>query len=96
MEPKEQKIAPTINACIIDFENGTNYFNDVQVIRLHSEDYRVMIMSDHTPMIGELNGDILILKDDEEVVIEHVHGFYMHLNNHFRFIQSGIEVTKEM
>ena len=77
-----------IEVSIISFDKGLISFDNVQAIRVHSKDYRLLIMSDHAPILGEIDGDIIVLQEDGEKKIEDVNGFFTHINNHFKFIQS--------
>lgn len=80
---------------LFDIENGMREYQDVKMIKLKSSHYQLMILSDHTPLIGELDGTILILNKEEEIKLSHIKGFYSCLDNEFHFIQSGENYIEE-
>lgn len=76
-----------ITADILSFEKGTEHYEGLKAIRLNSEKYKLLIMSDYLPMIGELKGDmILVPAEGKEILYRNVSGFYRHSRNEFEFI----------
>lgn len=79
-----------IIADVLSFENGMEHYDHVNRIRLNSKDYKLLIMSDYIPMIGELKGDMIItMGDGTEKLYTNIHGFYRHAHNEFEFILKG-------
>ena len=76
-----------ITADILSFEKGAEHYENLKAIKLNSDRYKLLIMSDYLPMIGELNGDmILVPESGEEVVYRRISGYYRHSHNEFEFI----------
>lgn len=78
-----------IEVSIISFEQGLQSFAHAEVIRIHSKDYKLMIMQDHAPILGEVDGDIIILEKEKETKMEGIKGFFTLIDNHFKFIRSN-------
>lgn len=83
----EKELNKKIDVRIIDFEYGMRHYDNINAIRIHDEKYRLLIMSDHAPILGEVNGSLYLLNDDEEIVLKDIHGFFSHVNNQFKIIQ---------
>ena len=79
-----------ISADILSFEKGMEHFEGINRIRLSSDKYKLLIMSDYLPMIGELHGDMtIVFGEDNEKTYRNIHGFYRHAHNEFEFILKG-------
>lgn len=84
---KKALIKKQITADILSFEKGAEHYNELKAIKLNSDRYKLLIMSDYLPMIGELKGDmILVPVEGQEIVYKNITGFYLHSNNKFEFI----------
>jgi hypothetical protein len=44
------------------------------------------MMVDYMPVVGELEGKLVIVSDDEEVSFEDIRGFYVMKNNVFKLL----------
>jgi hypothetical protein len=75
-----------IEAIIISFRNGSQIYHNVKLIRLLSKDYNLLMMVDYMPVVGEVNGKIVIVSDNEEVTFDHIQGFYVMKNNVFKLL----------
>lgn len=64
-------------------EKGLEEFEKVRFVRLISKGYNLLIMADYLPVIGELNGSVSFLTEDEEYERKHLKGYFMHKNNEF-------------
>lgn len=76
----------SITARIIDYDKGMNVLQNIKGIRIHSKDYVLLIMEDYVPTLGKLDGRIVFLTNDDEIVYENVKGFYKHQFNEFTIL----------
>lgn len=76
-------ITPTniIQVRVVDFPNGLRVFDNVLMARLKSSGYNLLVMADHIPVIGEVDGSIELVFDDDIVKFDDVRAFYMHRAN---------------
>ena len=72
----------------LNLENGTKQYDNIKAVRIHSEKYRLLIMKDHAPILGQIKGSIYLLTDDNEIVFNDVHGFFTNIKNNFKFIEN--------
>ena len=75
-----------IEVIVISFESGYQIFHNVNLIRLKSKKYNLLIMIDYMPVVGELDGDISIVSETDEIKLENVQGFYVMKNNVFKLL----------
>ena len=75
-----------IEVIIISFQNGYQIFHNVKLIRLKSKKYNLLIMVDYMPVVGEVDGDISIVSDNEEIRLDNIQGFYVMKNNVFKLL----------
>lgn len=77
---KETYISPIkpIQVRVVGFSNGLSTYENVQLARLISKKYNILIMAGHVPVIGQLSGDLEIVMKDEVKRIENIEAFYMH------------------
>lgn len=71
----------TIQVRVVNFSNGLRVFEEVQMVRIKSGNYTLLVMADHIPVIGEINGNIEIVMKDEIKEFENVEAFYMERAN---------------
>lgn len=81
MEERELK------AILFRLKEGKKQYDKVKMIRLKSKDVNLLLMLDHAPVIGELNGTMSIVCEEEEYEFEAIHGFFHLRNNEFHFLQ---------
>lgn len=98
MKEKKQPVTKYLKASIFDFANGLTQFENTVAVRVINKDHRFLFMSDHTPVIGEIDGTIVILEENQELKFENVKGFFVLKNNDFRFIRDDLyeEPEEEM
>lgn len=75
-----------LQAAIFSMEKGKERYEDIRMIRLRDKTYSLMLMADHTPMIGELDGSLALLLQDEEITFTDIQGYYSLKKNVFRFL----------
>lgn len=75
---------------LIVLETGIEIFSmeKVRLIRIKSEDYTLLIMRDHCPIVGEVNGDVIV-EGDFQKEFEGIRGFYIFRKNEFCLMISG-------
>lgn len=76
----------TIQVRISDFEHGLRVFDDVQIVRIVSNNYNLLIMNDFVPAVGIINGTVEIVSSDDIETIKDVRAFYLHRNNVFSLL----------
>lgn len=80
---------PALTVKLLDIENGFQTFENVRLVRIKSRYYTLLIMRDHMPALGEMEGTLAILTQDREVLLDDVRGFYHLQHNQFTFIRSA-------
>ena len=85
-------VQPTkkIEAIVISYQNGFKVYQDVKMIRLKGEHLNLLIMADYMPTVGEINGNVELVRDDgfggEITALENVSGFFVVKNNVFKLL----------
>ena len=75
----------TVN--VFDLKTGLRTYKSVEYVRIVSSDYNLLIMLDHEPIIGEIQGKVDIKeKDNEEVHIENIRASFMNSHNTFNLM----------
>lgn len=95
--PAEVTGSGSIRARVIDEEKGLRLITGVNVVRLRSKAYNLLIMEDYLPALGKVEGSVTFLTRDEEYHLEGVRGFYKHQHNEFTLLlekQASAVVTK--
>lgn len=72
-----------IKARIISMEQGLREIEHVKMVRINSKEYNLLIMEDYVPAIGEVDGTVTLVNEEEEYCIEGVKGFFSHSGNEF-------------
>lgn len=72
-----------IKARIISMEQGLREIERVKMVRISSKEYNLLIMEDYVPAIGEVDGTVTIVSEDDEYCIEKIKGFFSHTGNEF-------------
>lgn len=75
-----------IRARVIDEEKGLRLITGVNVVRVRSKAYNLLIMEDYLPALGKVDGSVTFLTRDEEYHLEGVRGFYKHQHNEFTLL----------
>ncbi|MFI3171993.1 MAG: hypothetical protein R3Y58_06475 [Eubacteriales bacterium] len=76
----------SITARIIDYDAGMNVLQNIRGIRIQSKEYGLLIMEDYVPTLGKVEGKIVFLTRDDEVIYENIKGFYKHQYNEFTIL----------
>ena len=85
-ENKEQnKNDSKITVKILSLESGLKQYDNIDFIRITSEDYNLLIMKDYLPVIGEIKGKIEFQNSDKESLkLENIVAYYMSSHNEFK------------
>ena len=87
-----EALKPTkkIEAIVISYQNGFKVYQDVKMIRLKGERLNLLIMADYMPTVGEINGNVELVRDDgfggEVTTLTDVSGFFVVKNNVFKLL----------
>ncbi len=73
----------SIKVNLLSIKNGLQEINDVNFIKVSSRDYKIIIMKDYMPIIGEIDGKIEIETIDRTIKLDNIVGYYMHKHNKF-------------
>lgn len=84
----DDEIVGKIKAHIMDTQVGIREYEDVLAIRIKSKQFNLLIMNDYMPIIGEIEGSIMVLTPDGEEILDNVHGFFKHQHNDFTMLIS--------
>ena len=84
IENVTEKEVTKINVKILNIKNGLTEYNNVKIIKVKSEKYSIVIMEDYLPVIGEVEGDVEIITEDNIVKFKDIVGYYMHKHNQFK------------
>ena len=68
---------------LLNINNDVKQYDDVKFIKIKSKKYNLIIMRDYLPIIGEIQGSIEIGREDENIKIDKVKGYFMHKHNKF-------------
>jgi hypothetical protein len=68
---------------LLDINGDVTEYNDVNFIKIISEDFNLIIMKDYLPIIGEVEGLIEIGRKNETIKMENIKGYFMHKHNKF-------------
>lgn len=82
----EQSNESSIIARVISEKEGLRVFKDIKGIRIKSEKYHLLIMSDYVPSLGEIKGEVTLIGKDEEIVIRNISAFYKLQHNEFTLL----------
>ena len=76
----------TVQVRISDFEHGLRVFDDVQIVRIVSSNYNLLVMHDFVPTIGMINGTVEIVTNDDIETLKDIKAFYLHRDNVFSLL----------
>ena len=76
----------TIQVRISDFEHGLRVFDDVQIVRIVSNNYNLLVMNDFVPSVGMINGTVEIVSSEDIETINDIRAFYLHKGNVFSLL----------
>ena len=75
-----------ITVRIIEEATGIREIKKVQAVRIQSKDYVLLIMDDYAPTLGEIDGRMAVLTEDNEELFDSVKGFYRLKDNEFTLV----------
>ena len=75
-----------ITATVLGIDEGFQKFEQVDMIRIKSEKYTLLIMDDYMPVIGRIDGMVEIVSGEDTRSFEPIHGFYTHRKNTFELL----------
>jgi len=82
----QNAVKKNIEAIVISFRNGYQIYYNVKLIRIVSKKYNLLIMVDYMPIVGELDGDIEIVSENDVVSMKNINAFYIMKNNVFKLL----------
>ena len=75
-----------LKVIILDSNNiNMQEIDNVKLIRIKSDKYNLLIMKDYWPVVGEINGKIVI-ESEESITYENIVGFFSLSHNVFHLI----------
>lgn len=75
-----------MEARVSSFENGLQVYSDIRLIRIKSSKYNLLIMKDYLPILGQVEGKISFVGEEQEVVLDDIRGFFCHKHNVFSLL----------
>lgn len=75
-----------ITATVLGIDEGFQKFEQVDMIRIKSEKYTLLIMDDYMPVIGRIDGMVEIVSGEDTRSFQPIHGFYTHRKNTFELL----------
>lgn len=75
-----------ITVKISDFEHGLREYSDVTLVRIKSKDYTLLIMEDHFPVLGKIEGNLDLVTGEDTISISSIRGFFMNRHNEFTLL----------
>ena len=75
-----------ITATVLGIDEGVQKFEQVDMIRIKSEKYTLLIMDDYMPVIGRIDGMVEIVSGEDTRSFQPIHGFYTHRKNTFELL----------
>ena len=75
-----------ITATVLGIDEGFQKFEQVDMIRIKSEKYTLLIMDDYMPVIGRIDGLGEIVSGEDTRSFQPIHGFYTHRKNTFELL----------
>ena len=75
-----------ITATVLGIDEGFQKFEQVDMIRIKSEKYTLLIMDDYMPVIGHIDGMVEIVSGEDTRSFQPIHGFYTHRKNTFELL----------
>jgi len=68
---------------LLNIDGEVKTYEDVKFIKIKSKKYNLIIMKDYLPIIGEIEGKVEIGRENENIKLTKVSGYYMHKHNKF-------------
>lgn len=78
-----------MTARILGFKEGLRVLEQVDLIRIVSSNYNLLILKDYMPVIGEIKGKVEIVSGEKTETYENITGYFMHSHNEFELLITG-------
>ncbi len=75
-----------IKAEVLSVSKGRQAFEGLDLVRIQSDRFTLLIMQDYMPVIGEIRGRVELQRGDETTVYDKVRGFFTHSHNNFSLL----------
>ena len=72
-----------IKVKVLNIKDGLKTYQNVYCLRINDEREKLIIMKDYMPIIGEVQGNIIIEMKDNTVELSNIIGYYMLYQNQF-------------
>ncbi len=69
---------------------GLQQFDDVNMVRIKSDKYNLLIMQGFMPVIGEVVGTVEIVKKEDTARFADVRGYFTYSENSFSFLVNEV------
>lgn len=69
---------------IMSLESGYEELQNIEIIRIKSQKYNILIMQNYAPLIGKIDGNIEFITGDNTKKYENIKGYYLNVNNEFK------------
>lgn len=77
----------SIQASILSFADGLAEYENVDLIRVKSRRYNLLILKDYMPVLGELDdARVEIVTEGQKEVYNNVNGYFIHADNRFELL----------
>ena len=83
MKNETKELQKDIIVQLLNINGDVKEYRDVKFIKIKSQKYNLIIMKDYLPIIGEIQGRIEIGREEENIRIKKVKGYFMHKHNKF-------------
>lgn len=77
-----------IKVKVISMKDGLQEIEHVRMVRIVSKTYNLLIMEDYMPVIGEIEGTVTVVSDEDEYRYEAVNGYFSCRKNVFSLMLS--------
>lgn len=71
---------------ILSLKKGVEKIENVDIIRVKSKKYNLMIMQNYASIIGEIDGNIEIVGKNVDRKLENIKGYYINIDNIFKLM----------
>lgn len=82
-QPAEGKTEGKIQVRVFSLKNGLQVYDKALMIHVKNKKSSLLIMEDYLPIIGMVDGSIVISWADDEMTLNGIKGFYCHEHNSF-------------
>ena len=73
---------------LLNINGDVKKYNDVNFIKIVSKKYNLIIMKDYLPIIGNIQGEVQIGRENDTINLKNVRGYFMHKHNKFNLFYS--------